>query len=121
MSRNFKVADLTPLEYIILEGKADLFANEIFPESNNPFWAMLDSENEKRIWNLIKPKMNQRNTDFNDKIFYGSKEFPYGSVYALGFRILKLFKENNPNIDDAELMDMSPAEILYLSKYDEKN
>ena len=119
MSRNFKTADLTPLEYIILEGRADLFAKEIFSESKNPFWDMFDSENENRIWNMIKPNMNQRNTDINDKIFYGSKEIPYGSVYAIGYSILKSFKENNPNIHDAELIDMSPEEILYLSKYDE--
>lgn len=118
ISRNFKRADLTPLEYIILEGKADLFAREIFPECNNPFWDLFDSENEKRIWNLIKPKINQRDTDINEKIFYGTKEIPYGSVYAIGYSILKLFKENNPNIKGAELIDMSPEEILFLSKYD---
>ncbi|MBS4034275.1 MAG: hypothetical protein KGZ85_07425 [Ignavibacterium sp.] len=118
-SRNFETPDLTPLEYIILEGKADLFAKGIIPESNNPFWDMLDNENENRIWNIIKPKMNQRNTDINEKIFYGSKEIPYGSVYAIGYSILKLFKANNPNIDDAEIIDMPPEEILYLSKYDE--
>ena len=118
-SRNFKTADITPLEYIILEGKADLFAKEIFPGNNNPFWDMFDSENENRIWNLIKPKMNQRNTDINDKIFYGSKEIPYGSVYAIGYSILKLFKENNPAITDKELIDISAEQILFLSKYDE--
>jgi uncharacterized protein YjaZ len=116
-SRNFKTAEITPLEYIILEGKADLFAKEMFPESNNPFWDMFDSENENRIWNLIKPEMNQRNTNMNDKIFYGSKEIPYGSVYAIGYSTLKLFKENNPGITNLEIIDMTPEKILHLSKY----
>jgi uncharacterized protein YjaZ len=118
-SRNFKTADLTPLEYIILEGKADLFAKEIFPKSHNPFWDMLDSENEKRIWDLIKPIMNQRNTKTNDRIYYGTRDIPFGSVYAIGFNILKSFKKNNPEINDAELIDKPPEEVLYLSKYDE--
>ena len=117
-SRNFKTADITPLEYIILEGKADLFAKEVFPASNNPFWDMFASENESRIWNLIKPNLNQRNTDMNDKIFYGTKEIPYGSVYAIGYSILKLFKENNPGITYLEIIDISPEKILHLSKYD---
>ncbi|NNL16979.1 MAG: hypothetical protein HKO81_10105 [Flavobacteriaceae bacterium] len=119
ISRNFKNADISPLEYIILEGKADLFANEIFPKNKNPFWDMFDGEDEKSIWNLIKPEMNQRNTDMNDKIFYGSKEIPYGSVYAIGYKILKLFKKNNPEITTLEIIDMSPESILQLSKYDE--
>ncbi len=80
---------------------------------------MLDRENENRIWHLIKPAMNQRNSDMNDNISYGSKEIPYGSIYAIGYKILKLFKENNPQITDSEIIDMSPEQILLLSRYDE--
>ena len=80
---------------------------------------MLDSENERRIWDLIKPVMNQRNTKTNDRIYYGTSEIPFGSVYAIGYNILKSFKKNNPEISDAELIDMPPEEVLYLSKYDE--
>jgi uncharacterized protein YjaZ len=47
------------------------------------------------------------------------KEIPYGSVYAIGYNILKLFKENNPEITDLKIIDMPPEKILYLSKYDE--
>lgn len=118
-SRNFKSADFTPLEYIIFEGRADSFADKIFPNTNHPFINMLDKKNEKRIWNLIKPEMNQRNTNMNDKIFYGTEFIPYGSVYTIGSNIIELFKKNNPETNDAELIDMSPKEILYLSKYDE--
>lgn len=118
-SRNFESADFTTLEYIIFEGRADSFADKIFPNTNHPFINMLDEKNEKRIWNLIKPEMNQRNTNMNDKIFYGTEDIPYGSVYAIGSNIIELFKKNNPEINDAEIIDMSPKEILYLSKYDE--
>jgi len=107
-SRNFETADFTPLEYIIFEGKADSFADKIFPNTNHTFINMLDEKNEKRIWNLIKPEMNQRNTNMNDKIFYGTEDIPYGSVYAIGSNIIESFKKNNPEINDAELIDMSP-------------
>lgn len=118
-SRYFETADFTPLEYIIFEGRADSFANEIYPFKNHPFINKLDYKNEKRIWNLIKPEMNKRNSNINDQIFYGTKDIPYGSVYAIGFNIIKSFKANNPGITDAELIDMSPEKILLLSKYDE--
>jgi uncharacterized protein YjaZ len=117
-SRNFQTADLTPLEYIILEGRADSFADEIYPITDHPFINKLDKNIEKRVWNLIKPEMNKRNTTINDKIYYGTKDIPIGSVYSIGFNIIKLFKINNPKISDAELIDMSPEKILYLSKYD---
>ena len=118
-SRNFETADLTPLEYIILEGKADSFADEIYPITDHPFINKIEKIVEKRVWNLIKPEMNERNTNINDKIFYGAKDIPYGSVYAIGFNIIKSFKANNPEITHTELIDMSPQEILYLSKYDD--
>jgi len=118
-SRNFQTAELTPLEYIILEGKADSFADEIYPITDHPFINKLDKKNEKRIWNLIKPELNKRNTSINNKIYYGTKDIPLGSVYSIGYNLIKSFKTNNREITDTELIDMSPKEILYLSKYDE--
>ena len=67
---------------------------------------------------MIEPEMNKRNTGINDKIYYGTKDIPPGSVYSIGYNIIKSFKQNNPDIDDAELIDMSPEKILLLSKYD---
>lgn len=119
MSRNFQTADLTPLEYLILEGRADSFADEIYPDTDHPFLKKLDKETEKRVWNLIKPELNNRSTGINDQLFYGTKDIPLGSVYSIGYNIINSFKQNNPEIDDAELIDMSPKEILNLSKYDE--
>lgn len=34
-SRNFETSDFTPLEYLILEGRADSFAKELFPDTNS--------------------------------------------------------------------------------------
>ena len=118
-SRNFETAELTPLEYIVLEGRADSFADEIYPITDHPYVNKLDKIIEKRVWNLIKSEMNERNTTINDKIFYGARDIPVGSVYTIGFNIISSFKANNPEITDTELIDMSPKEILYLSKYDD--
>jgi uncharacterized protein YjaZ len=117
-SRNFKTSDFTPLEYIIFEGKAESFAMGLFPNANHPFLNMLSKSEEKRIWNLIKPELNKRKSITNDKIFYGTNEIPYGSVYAIGYSIVESFKENNPEIKDNELIDISPERILLLSNID---
>jgi len=115
-SRNFETAELTPLEYIILEGKADAFAYEIYPVADHPFINKLDNVVEKNIWNTIKPEMNKRNTGINDKLFNGSGDIPVGSVYSIGFNILKSFKTNNPEIAGTELIDLSAREVLYMSR-----
>ena len=118
-SRNFKTSDFTPLEYLVLEGKADSFAKELFPNDFHPFINMLTESQEKRIWELIKPEMNKRNSEMNDNIMYGTDEIPYGTVYAIGFNIIESFKTNNSKINDKELIDIKPEQVLFLSKYDE--
>jgi len=118
-SRNFETADLTPLEYLILEGRADSFAKDLFPNTRHPFINALSDEETKSAWNIIKPELHVRNSRLNDQMMAGSKEIPTGSVYSIGFAIIESFKTNNPQIGDKALMDMSPEQILLLSKFDE--
>lgn len=118
-SKNFVTADFTPLEYLILEGRADSFAKVIFPEANPFYINMLTKDQENRIWNLIKPELNKLNSEMNDKLMIGTDEIPVCSGYTIGFSIIETFKKNNPTVSDIELLDMAPKQILLLSKYDE--
>lgn len=117
-SKNFVTADFTPLEYLTLEGRADSFANEIFPDANLFYINMLTEDQEKRIWKLIKPELNNRNSEMNDKMMIGTDEIPVCSGYAIGYSIIQSFKLNNPQINDIQLIDITPEQILLLSKYD---
>ena len=117
-SRNFVTADFTPLEYLCLEGRADSFANELFPNANLFYINMLTGDQEKTIWNLIKPELNKRNSEMNDKMMIGTNEIPVCSGYTIGFSIIETFKKNNPTITDKELIDISAEQILFLSKYE---
>jgi len=117
-SRNFKTSEFTPLEYLILEGRADSFAKELFPDTKHPFINKLNKEQQKRVWRRIKPELNVRNSEFNDKMMNGTNEIPTGSVYSIGFSVVESFKKNNLQIDDKELIDMAPKQILLLSEYD---
>ena len=118
-SRNFVTADFTPLEYLILEGKADSFARELFPNTIPFYINMLTENKEKRVWNLIKPELNKRNSEMNDKMMIGTDEIPVCSGYTIGFNIIEAFKKNNPQINDKELIDITAEQILFLSKYDD--
>lgn len=63
--------------------------------------------------------MHVRDSEINDKLMSGTHEIPAGSIYSIGFNIVESFKINNPQISDRELIDMTPGQILLLSKYDE--
>ncbi len=118
-SRNFETPDFTPLEYLVLEGKADSFARGLFPNAIIPWFNMLTEDEEKRVWNLIRPELNVRNSKMNDNMMIGTEEIPYASGYTIVFSIVESFKMNNPQISDIGLIDMKPEQILLLSKYDE--
>ncbi|MFC2103555.1 DUF2268 domain-containing putative Zn-dependent protease [Bacteroidota bacterium] len=118
-SRNFTTVDFTPLEYLVLEGRADSFARELFPNTTPFYINMLTENQEKKIWNLIKPELNNRKSDMNDNMMIGTDEIPVCSGYTIGYNIIKSFKMNNPQINDRELIDITPEQILLLSKYDE--
>jgi len=118
-SRNFETSSFTPLEYLLLEGRADSFAKELFPDTKHPFIKTLDKDREERVWALIKFEMHTRDSELNDKLMSGTHDIPTGSVYSIGYNIIESFKINNPQITDRELIDMSPDQILLLSKYDE--
>ncbi len=119
ISRNFERSDITLLEYLLLEGRADAFAIKLFPDKYHPFINALSKEQENRIWNIIKPELHFRDSDLNDKIMSGTGDIPTGSGYSIGFSIIESFRTNNPQISDKELIDMAPEQILSLSKYDE--
>ena len=116
-SRNFETADLSPIEYLVLEGRADSFASELFPDSVHPFTNLFDEETGERIWNLIEPKLHSRNSDMTENLYYGTNEIPFGTVYTIGFRIVESYKRNNPQVDERMLIDMSPEMILEGSNY----
>jgi len=119
ISRNFKRSDITLLEYLILEGRADAFAIELFPDNHHPFINALSKEQEKRIWKIIKPELHFRDSDFNEKIMQGTKDIPIGSGYSIGFSIIKSLMKQNTEISNKELIDMTAEEILLLSKFNE--
>lgn len=111
-SRNFETSDFTPLEYLIFEGRADSFAKESFPNTKHPFINSLSKEQENKVWGLLKSELHVRNSHLNDKMMSGANDIPTGSVYSIGFSIIESFKKNNPQIDDNELIDMTPEQIL---------
>ena len=118
-SRNFTTVDFTPLEYLVLEGKADSFAKNLFPNIDMPHTKMIDKNKERFVWDLIKPELNNRKSEMNDLMMIGNKDIPACSGYTIGFNIVELYKRNNQNVHDSLIIDIEPEQILFLSKYDE--
>lgn len=117
-SRNWVSADFNLIEYLILEGRADLFATEQYNPVSNPLTSILTRDQESEIWKLIKNEIFKRGHDRINKVMFGTDNIPFGSGYNIGFNIVKLFKEKNSGSLTLDLMDMDPKEIFEKSGYE---
>lgn len=58
-----------------------------------------DEENVK-IFNILKPKLNSNSYDYNEIFFYGNNDLPRWAGYSLGvFLVKRYMNENNLNIN----------------------
>ena len=118
ISRNWRDADFSLLEYLIFEGRADAFASNLYKDVENPWTAMINREQEERVWKLIEPEIFMKGRDRINKVMWGGKDIPVCSGYAIGLHIVQSFKQNHPEYTHREIIDLRPEEILKMSKYE---
>jgi len=120
ISRNFKTINFSLIEYLILEGRAESFAELVYPNIKSPWINIIGLEKEQSVWYSIKNALNSRDAELNLKIAVGDKDIPFASAYIIGYRIMQEFLINNPHESIMEWTDIKAEEILLKSKYEEK-
>jgi uncharacterized protein YjaZ len=107
------------IDYVLVEGKADSFANLIYPTMNLSWTAVMPPKELQNIWNWA----NERRYSFNEndltEMRAGNRIIPQSSDYRLGYGIMQHFLKNNPDIPIHEWTYMSPDEILEKSGFPE--
>jgi len=116
-SRNWVSADFSLIEYLVFEGRADLFASEQYSSVSNPLTNILTKDQESQVWGLIKNEIFDKGHDRINKVMFGTDKIPFGSGYNIGFNIVKLFKEKNPASLTQDLIDMDPKDIFEQGGY----
>ena len=118
-SRNWVSADLCLIEYLVFEGRADLFASEQYSTCSNPLTSFLTKDQEYEIWGLIKDEIFAKGHDRINGVMFGTDKIPFGSGYNIGYNIVRLYKEINPALLTTDLIDMDPKEIFEQSGYED--
>ena len=119
ISRNFETVHFRLLDCLVLEGRAEGFADLCYPNIEVP-WPELDTEKEQRVWQRMRPVLHSKDEQLIMRMFVGDEEIPFLSVYSMGHRIVQEFLKNNPDTSLMAWTDMEPDEILSRSKYEEK-
>jgi len=93
-----KVKDYTLLDSVILEGLAENAVLEMLGENYLAKWCTQYSTKElSKIWNQdFKENLHCKKTDrMHDDLLFGLKKYPPLIGYAIGYRIVSLYKEKN--------------------------
>jgi len=119
ISRIWVSADFSLIEYLVFEGRADLFASEQYCAVSNPMTNFLTKDQESEIWKLIKNDIFEKGHERINQVMFGTDNIPFGSGYNIGFNIVRLFKEKNTASLTLNLIDMDPEEIFKHSGYED--
>ena len=68
------VKQSTLLDWIVSEGMADSYAHLIYPDFVGPWTKVLSGEIESKLWNRIKPELDNTNIAFQYNVMYGSEK-----------------------------------------------
>lgn len=120
MYKNYRGYRLTLLDQLIMEGRADSFANIVYPEIEVSYRSAFNPSQEKELWEKIKPNLDSTDEDYFQKVFFGDyEEFPVWTGYKIGYNIVKDFIKNNPRVSIEEWTNMDAKEVLERSGYEE--
>ena len=122
MYKNYREYEVTLLDYLILEGKADSFANIVYPDVEVSHTSTsISLSREKELWEKIKPNLDSTDAKYNQRVIFGDyEEFPYWTGYTIGYNIVQEYIKNNPNVSIEEWTNIEAKDILENSRYEKR-
>ena len=122
MYKNYREYEVTLLDYLILEGKADSFANIVYPDVEVSHTSTsISLSREKELWEKIKPNLDSTDANYNQRVIFGDyEEFPHWTGYTIGYNIVQEYIKNNPNVSIEEWTNIEAKDILENSRYEKR-
>ncbi|WP_047986125.1 DUF2268 domain-containing protein [Ornithinibacillus californiensis] len=111
LSYNGILATSNVLNFTLLEGKADAFAQIVYPEFQAPWTEPLSSENESAVIEILKEHGNSTDMSIYNQLRSG------WSNYKIGNQIITSYIQNNPDKSILEWTQLDPKEIVLGSDY----
>lgn len=111
------------LDFVLLEGKADTFAQMVYPDIQVPWSDFSTDKYENQTWQVLQKNASSTDPLMKDLFFQGDgvKGLPRWANYKIGNKIMESFVDENTTISIPDWTNMSSDEILEKSKYSEKH
>ncbi len=114
-ARNVRRWEGDVLGVLVMEGKADAFANIVYPGLAVPWTHSLPTNREDQIWRSLQEHLDSTDLNFAKEL----TQDEYWSGYAIGYHIVQVFMYNHPDVSIDQWTDMSSKDILDDSGYEE--
>lgn len=104
----------TILDILILEGKAVMFENIVYPGNSyeDPDYPFLTE-----YWGLVEPELNLYDAYRAYEIIYGGDDLPDDYGYSAGYHLVKAYLDTHSELTPEEWTELSGEEIYEDGKY----
>jgi len=96
---------------LVFEGIAENFKEGVVGGSS-PWVNTLTKKEAFLIFNKIKKFLDSKDEGIYNELFFGSKDYPKWSGYAVGYYLVKDYLKKLKNVGWNEIMKMSPKDII---------
>ena len=108
----------TLLDAMIVEGLADAFATQGYPDMSPPWTRALSPELENRLWPRVHRRLRVSDSVEIRRVLFGDNDrIPPWTGYTFGYRIATSYLENHPDVQPVNLVSLSAKTIFESSGY----
>jgi uncharacterized protein YjaZ len=99
--------------YMIMEGLAEVFREEIIGGGISPWASALNNqEAEKQLKSFSKKLLARKGMKIYHRVFLGNKKYKRWTGYSIGYWLVKKFRTMNPDLSWKEIVKTKPENIL---------
>ena len=108
----------TLLDAMVVEGIADVFAKQIYPQLQPCWLQTLDQVEEARIWPMVRRRLGVSDPNEVRRFVSGDGDrVPQWTGYCLGYSIVRSYLDLHPSARPANLLGMQASTIFSESAY----
>lgn len=102
---------------LLVEGRANTFAGQLYPDATAPWTHSLTAEQEREQWVRMKPHLASTDEAVKLRYLLGGGGVPRWTGYTIGFRIMNRFLEGRSYLDVEAWSALDAEFILRRSGY----
>lgn len=102
---------------IVFEGIAENLVQEVYRGEMSPWASALSLRQAKKYFNKVEKNFSSKEMLINQDVFFGSKAFPLWTGYAIGYYLVKAYREKDKNFSWIDMLQKKPIQIVQNSSF----